>query len=96
LVATNPGMTVSQPGGGITTNFMRSSETGIGLGYEAGIGLQTDLGRHFTLMPTFTFSGGLVTIPDVVTTTESSSVTSDFQPQIQSFNLGLSLAYRFY
>ena len=96
LVANNPGITVNTPNGTITNNFSRSSETGFGLGYEIGIGLRSDLGRHFSLMPTFTFSGGLVTIPDVITTTDNIAVTTDYQPQIQSFNLGLSLAYRFY
>ena len=47
-------------------------------------------------MPTFTFSGGLITIPDVIITTDNVSVISDYQPQIQSFNLGLSLAYKIY
>jgi len=96
MVARNPGLSLSAPNATITQNFSRTSETGFGLGYEIGIGLRTDLGRHFALMPTFTFSGGAITIPDVVTTTDNVQVTSDFQPKIQSFNFGLSLAYRFY
>jgi len=96
LFVTNPGMTITSLNGSVTNSFIRSSETGFGLGYELGIGLQTDLGKHFSLMPTFTFSGGLVTIPDVITTTDNIIITDDFQPRIQSFNLGLSLAYRFY
>ena len=96
LVANNPGITVNAPNETVTNNFSRSSETGFGIGYEMGIGLRSDLGRHFSLMPTFTFSGGLVTIPEVITTTDNIIATSDYQPQIQSFNLGLSLAYRFY
>jgi len=96
LFATNPGMTITSPNGSLPNSFIRSSETGFGLGYELGIGLQKDLGKHFSLMPTFTFSGGLVTIPDVITTADNIIITDDFQPRIQSFNAGLSLAYRFY
>ncbi|MEO1259365.1 MAG: hypothetical protein AAFZ15_11240 [Bacteroidota bacterium] len=50
----------------------------------------------FSLLPTFTFSGGIVTFNDVVTTSDNASVTNDYQPVIQSFNLGLSLGYGFY
>lgn len=96
LLAKNPGMNINAPNAAITQNFNRSAETGFGLGYEFGIGLKTDLGKRFALMPTFTFSGGLVTIPDVVTTTDNVTLTGDFKPKIQSFNLGLSLAYKFY
>ncbi len=96
LFARNPGITISTPNATVTNNFDRSSETGFGLGYELGVGLRTDLGKHFSLLPTFTFSGGIVHIPDVVTTTDNVIVISDYQPRIQSFNLGLSLGYRFY
>lgn len=96
LVVTNPGITVNAPNSTISSRFERSSETGFGLGYEIGVGLQTNLGRRFSLLPTFTFSGGVVTINDVVTTTDNVIVTSDYQPTILSFNLGLSLGYRFY
>jgi len=96
LIVNNPGINISSPHSSIANNFSGSSETGLGLGFELGIGLQTDLGRHFALMPTFAFCGGLVTIPDVVTTTDNIIVTRDYQPVIRSFNLGLSLAYRFY
>ncbi len=96
LIASNPGMTVFVPNSSVSKNFIRSSETGAGLGYELGIGLRSDLGRHFSLMPTFTFSGGVIRIPDVITTTDNVTVSNDFEPRIQSFNLGLSLAYRFY
>lgn len=96
MIANNPGITINAPNAMVTQNFSRSAESGFGMGFELGIGLKTELGRHFALMPTFTFSGGLVTIADVVTTTDNVTVTSDFDPAIQSFNLGLSLAYRFY
>lgn len=96
LVATNPGITVNAPNSPLTNNFERSSETGIGLGYEVGIGLRTRLGKRFALLPTFTFSGGFVNINDVITTTDNVVVRSDYQPVIQSFNLGISLGYRFY
>lgn len=96
LVVTNPGITVNVPDAVFTNNFIRSSDTGVGLGYEIGIGLQTNLGRHFTLLPTFTFGGGVVTINDITTETDNVIITRDYQPRIQSFNLGLSLGYRFY
>jgi hypothetical protein len=96
LFVNNPGMSISSPNSTFINNFVRSSETGFGLVYELGIGFQRDLGKHFAFMPTFTFSGGLITIPDVIITTDNVSVISDYQPQIQSFNLGLSLAYKIY
>ncbi len=94
--ATNPGISVNAPNATITKNFDRSSDTGVGLGYEVGIGLQTNLGKRFALLPTFTFSGGVVNINDIITVTDNVIVRSDYQPVIQSFNLGLSLGYRFY
>ncbi len=96
LWATNPGITVNAPNAIITNNFDRSSDTGVGLGYEIGIGLQTNLGKRLALLPTFTFSGGIVTINDIITVTDNVIIRSDYQPLIQSFNLGLSLGYRFY
>jgi|GEM_PF-1846923 hypothetical protein len=96
LWATNPGITVNAPNATITNNFERSSDTGVGVGYEFGIGFQTNLGKHFSLLPTFTFSGGVVTINDIITVTDNVIIRSDYQPRIQSFNLGLSLGYRFY
>lgn len=96
LVANNPGITLTAPNASNTNNFARSSETGVGLGIELGIGLQTDLGRHFSLLPTFTFSRGHATIPEVNTTTDNVTLIDDYKPVIQSFNLGLSLAYKFY
>ena len=96
LWATNPGIRVNAPNATITNNFERSSETGLGLGYELGIGLQTNIGRRLSLQPTFTVSGGRVTMNDVVTTTDNIRATNNYQPIIQSFNLGISLGYRFY
>ena len=96
LFATNPGITIKAPNAVITNNFERSSDTGAGFGYEVGVGFRTDLGKRFVLLPTFTFSGGFVTINDVNTTTDNIIVRSDYQPIIQSFNIGLSLGYRFY
>lgn len=94
--ATNPGITIEAPNANITNNFERNSDTGVGLGYEIGVGLQTNLGKRLSLLPTFTFSGGWVTINDVSTTTDNVIIISDYQPAIHSFNLGLSLGYRFY
>ena len=96
LWATNPGISINEPNSTITNNFNRSSDTGVGLGYEIGVGLQTNLGKRFALVPTFTFSGGVVTINDIITETDNVIIRSDYQPTIQSFNLGLSLGYRFY
>lgn len=94
-------MFVSNPQFSVTANennntgVNRSSETGLGLGYEFGIGLKRDLGKNFCLMPTFTFSGGFVTISDVDTTVNNIRTTSNYKPKIITFNLGLSLAYKF-
>ena len=96
LWATNPGITINAPNSTFTNNFERSSGTGFGLGYEIGIGFQTNLGKHFTLLPNFTLSGGTVSINDILTVTDNIMVNSDYRPMIQAFNLGLSLAYRFY
>lgn len=96
LFATSPGITVDAPNRTITNGFVRESKTGAGLGYEIGIGLRTDLGKRFSLLPTFTFSGGIVNINDVTSTTDNIAVTRDYQPRIRSFNLGLSVGYRFY
>ncbi|WP_422858439.1 outer membrane beta-barrel protein [Flagellimonas sp. S174] len=96
MVVQNPGISISAPDSNVTQSFNRSSETGFGLGFEAGIGFSTSLGRHFALMPAFTFGGGFANINDVVSTTDNISVTGDYQPTVLSFNLGLSVAYRFY
>ncbi len=96
LFATNPGITINAPNAVITNTFERSSDTGAGVGSEIGIGFRTNLGKRFVLLPTFTYSAGFVTIRDVNTITDNVIVTSDYQPIIQSFNIGLSLAYRFY
>ncbi|MDD7886931.1 outer membrane beta-barrel protein [Flavivirga sp. 57AJ16] len=95
MVVSNPGITISSPDDAVAQSFSRSSESGIGVGYEFGIGLKTDLGKHFALMPTFTFSGGFATITDVNTTTDTLLINSNYDVKIQSFNLGLSIAYKF-
>lgn len=95
MFATNPGLVIEAEDV-LSSRFSRSSETGVGLGYEFGLGIVRELGRHFALMPTFTFSGGFVTFNDVVTEFPNGNTdTADFQPNITTFNLGLSLAYRF-
>lgn len=96
LVVNNPGISVASPNSAITKNFSRNSGSGIGFGYEIGIGLKTDLGERFALMPTFTFSGGFTTIPDVNTTTDNVIVSRNYDVKIQSFNLGLAIAYKFF
>ncbi|NJO00614.1 MAG: hypothetical protein HC880_02040 [Bacteroidia bacterium] len=96
LFAKNPEITINNPNGTFTQSYSRSSETGFGLGYEIGFGLRNDFGKRFSLMPTFTLSGGFVTINDVTVATDNITVIADFVPEILSFNIGLSLAYRFY
>ncbi len=96
LWATTPGISINAPNAVITQKFERNSETGSGLGYELGIGLNRKIGKHFALMPTFTFSGGFITVNDMVTTTDNIIAIGDYQPTIQSFNIGLSLAYKIY
>lgn len=94
LWAQSPGLEVQATGGVSQNNFSRSSETGFGLGYEIGVGFRTDLGKRFALLPTFTFSGGSVSIAEVETRLNNVTSTRDFTGRIQSFNLGLSLAVR--
>ncbi|SMG13953.1 outer membrane beta-barrel protein [Arenibacter troitsensis] len=95
MLVTNPGVSITDTDEDSNTRMHRHSETGLGLGYELGIGLKRDLGKNFCLMPTFTFSGGFVTISDVDTTIDHVGTTSDYIPKIITFNLGLSLAYKF-
>jgi len=76
-------------------NFNHSSERSLGLGYEFGIGTSTPIGKRIILLPSFTFSGGLVTIKDVETTVNGTTEKRDFMPKIHAFNLGFSIAYRF-
>lgn len=92
----NPGFTVTDITGASVESVNRSSETGFGLGYEVGFGLRKDLGKHFSLMPAFTLSGGFITIYDVSTTIDNSQIIGDYSPSILSFNAGLSIAYLFY
>ncbi|MDL5514570.1 outer membrane beta-barrel protein [Arenibacter sp. M-2] len=95
ILVSNPPFTIAVTNENANTEVIRSSETGFGLGYELGIGLKRDIGNYFCLMPTFTFSGGFVTIPDVDTTIDNLRTTLDYMPKIITFNLGLSLAYKF-
>ncbi len=95
MLVTNPQFSITSTNENTNTDVDRSSENGLGLGYELGIGLKRDLGKHFCLMPTFTFSSGFVTIPHVETTIDNTVTTSNSKPKIITFNLGLSLAYKF-
>lgn len=95
MLVSNPKFSIIATNESNYTGVNRSSETGLGLGYEIGIGLKRDLGKNFSLMPTFTFSGGFVTISDVDTTIDNTVTTSNYKPKISTFNLGLSLAYTF-
>ncbi|WP_308992709.1 outer membrane beta-barrel protein [Mariniflexile litorale] len=94
MLISNPEFSITGTNENTTTEVNRSSETGIGLGYEFGIGFKRAIGKSFCLMPTFTFSGGVVTISDVDTTTGNTVTTSNYKPRISTFNLGLSLAYK--
>lgn len=95
MLVINPGISISSPNSLLTQNFIRSSESGNGFGYEFGIGFIRDIEKRFALMPTFTISGGLATIRNVNTTTDNALVISDYDVNIQSFNYGLSIAYKF-
>lgn len=95
MLVSNPQFSITATDENTNTGINRSGETGLGLGYEFGIGLKRNLGKSFSLMPTFTFSGGFVTISDVDTTVNNTSTTSNYKPKIITFNLGLSLAFRF-
>lgn len=93
LWTVSPGFDVQATTGFSQNEFTRSSETGLGLGYDLGVGLRTNLGNRLALLPTFTFSGGRVNLSDVKTSLNTVTLTRDFTSRIQSFNLGLSLAY---
>lgn len=95
MLVSNPQFSITGSNENTNTGVNRTSETGLGLGYEFGIGLKRDLGKNFCLMPTFTFSGGFVTISDVDTAVDGIVTTSNYKPKISTFNLGLSLAYKF-
>ena len=96
MLVNNPSINVSSPDSAITQNFIRSSESGFGLGYEFGVGFTTNLGKRLALMPTFTFSGGMATLSDVTTVTDNIVVNGNYNVVVQSFNLGISLACKFY
>ncbi|MEL6733838.1 MAG: outer membrane beta-barrel protein [Bacteroidota bacterium] len=90
----SPGLEVNTDNGVLINNFSRSSETGLGLGYDIGLGLRTNIGKYFALLPTFTFSGGRIRVPNIATNLNNVTTIRDFDTMIQSFNLGLSLAFR--
>ena len=94
--ATNPGVSIAADDPTLGQSYSRSSETGLGFGGEIGIGLRKDLGRHFSLMPTFTLSGGFVNYSNVETTRNNVNLVNTYEPMIQSLTLGMSMAYRFY
>lgn len=96
MAVTTPGITVNSPDSPMAQNFSRTSETGVGIGYEFGVGLKKDIGRRLSLVPSFTFSGGFVNIKDVIVTSDNETTIDNFQPKLFSFNLGISVAYRFY
>ncbi len=92
MLVTNPDLSAILSRGEVVEELDRKSETELGLGYELGFGISRKIGKHFTFMPMYTFSGGFVSISDVET---SNTEARDYRPKIQSFNLGVSLAYRF-
>lgn len=95
MLVSNPKFSITGTNENTNTQVNRSSETGSGLGYEFGIGFKRNIGKNFCLIPTFTFSGGFVTISDVETIINDTLITSSYSPKISTFNLGLSLAYTF-
>ncbi|WP_299212366.1 outer membrane beta-barrel protein [uncultured Aquimarina sp.] len=94
MFVNSPDISVTATNGTSTLNYQRASDAVAGFGYEVGIGLKRDLGKHFALMPTFTFTGGFVTI-ERATRIGGVVVYSEYQPNIITFNMGLSLAYKF-
>ncbi|MFL9837001.1 hypothetical protein ABS768_05785 [Flavobacterium sp. ST-75] len=95
MLVSNPKFSITGTNGNINKEVNRSSKMGIGLGYEFGIGFKRDIGKNLCLIPTFTFSSGFVKISDVETTNDNTVTTSNYKPKILTFNLGLSLAYKF-
>lgn len=96
MLVNNPGINISSPNPMVTQNFSRSSESGFGFVYEVGLGFKTNLGKRFALMPAFAFSNGFARIADVTTITDTILVNSNYDVKIQSFNMGLSMAYKFF
>ncbi len=96
IAATSPDLEVSATGGSINTLFARTTKTGAGLGYEVGIGFQTNLGKRLVLMPAVTYGGGWFTIHNITNTINDADLERDFQSRIQSINIGLSLAVRLF
>ncbi|MBQ4821669.1 outer membrane beta-barrel protein [Aquimarina sp. MMG016] len=94
MIVNSPDIFVTATNGSSTVNYQRDGDAVTGFGYEIGIGLKRDLGKHFALMPTFTFTGGFITI-ESATRIGGVIVYSEYQPNIITFNLGLSLAYKF-
>lgn len=92
----SPEIAVSATDGSTTGNLSTESANAAGFAFEFGLGLESKLGKHFALMPTFDFSGGFPSFSDVKTTYASGgSVTRTYNPAILTFNLGLAIAYRF-
>ncbi len=94
MIINSPDVSVTATNGTSTVDYVRDGESAAGFGYEVGIGLKRDLGKHFALMPTFTFTGGFITL-ESVTRIGGVVVYSEYQPNIITFNMGLSLAYKF-
>jgi hypothetical protein len=71
-----------------------------GMAFEFGIGLKSQLSKRFALMPTFDFSGGLLSFSNRKSFyTNSSGIiytyTKTYYPEILTFNFGLAVAYTF-
>ncbi|MEW7290285.1 outer membrane beta-barrel protein [Aquimarina sp. 2304DJ70-9] len=94
MILNSPDVSVTATNGTSTLNYFRDGGSATGFGYEVGIGLKRDLGKRFALMPTFTFTGGFITL-ESVTRVGGVVVYSQYQPNILTFNMGLSLAYKF-
>lgn len=95
MIASNPEFSINSSDGNTSNVVIRTSENGIGLGYDFGIGIRNNLGKHFALMPTFSFTGAFVRIADVKTNINNTTQNSTINPKMNTFNLGLSLAYKF-
>jgi len=79
-----------------TQRYSQEQSSGLGINMEFGIGLRRNLGKRFTLLPTFTLSTAYANINNVKTTIDEQTSFNDLNLNFNLFNLGLSLAYRFY
>ncbi|MEM7656882.1 MAG: hypothetical protein AAF399_12190 [Bacteroidota bacterium] len=88
LWTVSPGLEVQATNGASQNQFSRSSETGVGVGYELGVGLRTNLGKRFALLPIFTVNGGWVNLMAVETSFNSLTAARDVGGKHSILQLG--------